>query len=158
MTDIKDNLFFVCTLIESIARKTKNHRKTVVEKLGTEGLKHHLKYADVNHSLPLEQVTMEVIEAYQISAGNFDTITHCKYKLPSVTSIGRLYQRLIFNVHQEHEAWEDVIKKVFSSFISDEISNFNSSIFPSIYIDILKPWSTSRAYNMIPYLIAANSI
>ncbi|RGC79896.1 hypothetical protein DW241_15670, partial [Hungatella hathewayi] len=91
-------------------------------------------------------------------AGNFDTITHCKYKLPSVTSIGRLYQRLIFNVHQEHEAWEDVIKKVFSSFISDEISNFNSSIFPSIYIDILKPWSTSRAYNMIPYLIAASSI
>ena len=38
--DQKDNdLFFVCSLIEHIARKTKNNKKYVVEKLGKENIK-----------------------------------------------------------------------------------------------------------------------
>lgn len=131
MNELKNNIFFVCTLIESIARKTKNHRKIVVQKLGLNGIKHHLQYADVNHCLPLEQVTDEVINAYKIPNGHFDTISQCKYKIPSVTSIGKLYQRLIFDVHEDSESWEETIKDVFSSSLSDEISNFNSSVYYS---------------------------
>lgn len=131
MNELKNNIFFVCTLIESIARKTKNHRKIVVQKLGLNGIKHHLQYADINHCLPLEQVTDEVINAYMIPTGNFDTISQCKYKTPTVTSIGRLYQRLILDVHQNNESWEKTINDVFSSFLSDEISNFNSSVYYS---------------------------
>ena len=36
----KDNdLFFVCSLIELIARKTKNTKKCIIEKLGKEKIK-----------------------------------------------------------------------------------------------------------------------
>lgn len=131
MAELKDNLFYVCTLIESIARQTNNHRSVVVDTLGLEGIRHQLDYADINHCLPIEQVTEEMIENYQILKGNFDTVTYCKYKIPSITAIGKVYQRLILDIHQKNETWEETIKKVFSSYISDEISNFNSAIYYS---------------------------
>ena len=46
--DRKDNdLFFTCGLIDYIARKTKNTRATVVEKLGKERLSKIYDLADV---------------------------------------------------------------------------------------------------------------
>ena len=40
MTEIKkDDLFYVCSLIEFIGRKTKNKRKEVVNALGEQGIR-----------------------------------------------------------------------------------------------------------------------
>ena len=47
--DQKENdLFFVCSLIDYIGRKTKNYRSTVVNALGREELQHIYDYADVS--------------------------------------------------------------------------------------------------------------
>ena len=95
-------------------------------------MKHQLKAAGVNHCLSFEQVCDEWIEKeYGIADGTFDNITTCKYEVPSVTSIGRVYQTLIVDVMGLYENIIEAIKKVYSSFISDEISNFNSSVYYS---------------------------
>ena len=72
MTDKERNdYFYVCALIEYIARKTKNHRGDVVKKIGEEGIKKLLQDAEVNHCLSFEQVSDEVIDYYKILSGNF---------------------------------------------------------------------------------------
>lgn len=127
----KDDLFYVCSMIEFVARETHNHVKDVVEKLTDKDLLHQLKVAGVNHCLSYEQVCDEWIEEYGIENGTFDNITTCKYTVPTVTSIGRVYQTLIMNVMEMYENVTDAIKKVYTSFISEAISDFNSNVYYS---------------------------
>lgn len=124
----KDDLFYVCSLIEFIGRKTKNRRRIVVNALGKKGIQKQLYDAQVNHCLSFEQVSDEIIDYYKIPSGSFDTILECEYSIPSVTSIGKLYSRLILDCAKPEEEVMEVIN-VFNSFISDEISNFRTGIY-----------------------------
>ena len=126
----KDDIYYVCTMIEYIARATKNRRKDVIKKISRTNLEHELKMAEVNHCLSYEQVADEWIEQYGIEMGEFDTIKECKYAIPSVNAIGRVYQQLITAIAKVNEEAQAMID-VFSSFISDEISNFNSNVYYS---------------------------
>lgn len=122
----QDDVFYVCTLIEYIARKTKNHRQDVVKYFTISDILHQLEAAPLNHCLSLEQVSDEVIEDYHILEGSFDTVKECKYRVPSETDIGRVYWNLVLSLYADNYA--QGIRDVFASFISDEISNFNSKI------------------------------
>ncbi len=126
----KDDIYYVCTMIEFVSRATNNRRKDVVARLSRKNIEHQLKVAEVNHCLSFEQVSDEWIEQYGISIGTFNTISNCKYTVPSVTSIGRVYQQLVIATAEVNEEAQAIID-VFSSFISDEISNFNSSLYYS---------------------------
>lgn len=127
-TKEQNDLFYVCSLIEYIARKTKNKRKVVVEKLGAEGVRKQLYDAEVNHCLSFEQVSDELIEQYRIAQGDFDTISDCKYTIPSETEIGRLYSIMIEDCAKPGNEVEELIQ-IFSSFISDKISDFKTDIY-----------------------------
>ncbi len=127
----KDDLFYVCTMIEYVARKTHNKSKDIVEKLSDKDIAKQLKVASVNHCLSFEQVSDEWIEEYEISEGTYDNISTCKYDVPTETSIGRVYQTLILEVATLYHDIVETIKTVYSSFISDEISDFNSSVYYS---------------------------
>lgn len=60
--DQKENdLFFLCSLIEYIGRKTKNYRSTVVNALGKKELQHIYDYADVYHCENIDKVTDEMV-------------------------------------------------------------------------------------------------
>lgn len=127
----KDNLFYVCSLIEFIGRKTKNKRSTIVKILGKKELIRQLGLAEVNHCLSFEEVADEIIEEFNIKEGGFDSVGLCKYTVPSFQAIGKEYQRLIIDVLSEEDNVIDVLYSVFDSFISDEISDFNSSVYYS---------------------------
>lgn len=127
----KDDLFYVCSMIEFVARETHNKCKDVVARLSDKALAHQLKAASVNHCLSFEQVCDEWIEQYEIPEGTFDNITTCKYEVPTVTAIGRVYQTLISDVMGLYQNIIEAIKMVYHSFISDEISDFNSSVYYS---------------------------
>lgn len=130
MIKISENdVFYVCTMIEYVARTTHNRVRDIVNAMTDDNLKHQLKTAEVNHCLSFEQVCDEWIEDYKIKDGTFDNVAACKYTVPSVTAIGRVYQRLIFDVMKEDLI--STIRKVYNSFISDEISDFNSSLYYS---------------------------
>ena len=62
----QNDFFYVCSLIEYVARITKNRRGVVVEKLGEKGIRKQLHDAEVNHCLTFEQVGDEIIEWYRI--------------------------------------------------------------------------------------------
>ena len=126
----KDDIYYVCTMIEFVGRATYNHRKDVVKRLSKKSIEHQLKVAEVNHCLSFEQVCDEWIEQYNIPIGTYNTISNCKYVVPSVTAIGRVYQQLVIATSLKNEEAQAIID-VFSSFISDEISNFNSSVYYS---------------------------
>lgn len=139
----RNDLFYVCSLIEFIARKTLNKRGRVVEAIGTAGIKKQLQDAEVNHCLSFEQVSDEVIETYHITDGDFDTITNCKYSIPSYTDIGKLYTILIAECSEEGKEVEEM-EKIFKSFISDEISQFSTGLYYQ-NPDYLK-WSYKEGY------------
>ena len=58
----KDDLFYVCTMIEYVSRKTNNKSKDVVVRISDKALAHQLKVAGINHCLSFEQVADEWIE------------------------------------------------------------------------------------------------
>ena len=124
----QNDLFYVCSLIEYIARKTKNKRKVIVDALKETGLRKLLCDAEVNHCLSFEQVSDEVIKQYRIPNGTFDTITNCRYTIPSETDIGRLYSILIEDCAKPGDEVKELIK-IFSSFISDKISDFKTDVY-----------------------------
>lgn len=126
--DKYNDLFYVCALIEYIGRETKNHRSYVVEKLGIDGIERQLKDAGVNHCLSFEQVSDEIIERYGLKYGDFETVSNCRYSVPDSVDIGKLYASIVID-KEEHIKESEGIMKVFSSFISDMISDFNSDLY-----------------------------
>jgi hypothetical protein len=128
MNDIKNDLFYVCSLIEFTARQTKNKRSVIVEALGKKGIEKQLHDAEVNHCLSFEQVSDEIIAYYKIPNGDFDTITGCKYKVPGYLDIGKLYSIMVLDCAEDGNIVDEIIK-IFSSFISDEISKFSTDLY-----------------------------
>ena len=124
----KDDIYYVCSLIEFIARKTKNHRQDVIRHFSKADVERQLRLAEVNHCLSFEQVADELIEDYGVSDGDFDTVKECRYDVPSFLSIGMLYQELVLSTMKTEDAAQGIID-IFSSFISDEISDFNSNVY-----------------------------
>ena len=126
----KDDIFYVCSLLEYIARKTKNRRADLMAYFMKSDIERMVRLAEVNHCLSFEQVSDEVIEEYDIKNGNYDTVAECKYTVPSAQAIGRVYQELIYNC-STNEDYVQTLQAVFRSFISDEISDFNSNVYYS---------------------------
>lgn len=124
----KNDFFYVCSLIEYIARKTKNHRGKIVQSIGEAGIEKLLKDAEVNHCLSFEQVSDEVIDYYRIKEGDFDTVSNCKYTVPGYQDIGKLYSILIEDCAEKGAEVRELMQ-IFCSFISDAISNFNSDLY-----------------------------
>lgn len=127
----KDNdLFFTCSLIEYIARKTKNIRAEVVNKLGKVRISKIYDLTDVYHCENIDKISDEFIEAADIVPGKFDNVADCGYSVPSYWDIGKVYKRLIKMVAADKkiEIIEALIE-VYNSFISPKIDDYNSSVY-----------------------------
>ena len=127
----KDNdLFFTCSLIEYISRKTKNIRADVVNQLGKKRLEKIYDLADVYHCDNIDQVSEDFIAEAHIPTGTFDNVKECKYSIPSHWDIGKVYKRLIKAV-AEYEKIDviDALIEVYNSFLSDKIDDYNSSMY-----------------------------
>ncbi len=125
-----NDLFFVCSLIEHIGRKTKNHRNVVVNAIGEEKLKHIYELADIYHSDNIEKISDELTVNYNIENGIFDNVSKGKYSIPTHWDIGKVYKRLIVDIcnKQEKEPIETLIE-VYNSWLSRKIEDFNSSLY-----------------------------
>ena len=125
----ENDLFFTCSLIEYIARKTKNTKKTIIERLGKVNIDKIYELAEVYHSENIEQVADEFIEKANINEGNYDNISNCKYNVPTYWDIGKVYKRLIVMVNNDENKYVDTLIKVLSSWIIEKIDNYNSSMY-----------------------------
>ncbi len=125
-----NDLFFVCSLIEYIGRRTKNHRNVVVNALGAKKLQHLYELADVFHSENIDKLSDELIANYHIKEGVFDNVADGKYLIPTHWDIGKVYKRLIIDVcnNQNKEPIVALIE-VYNSWLSRKIEDLNSSLY-----------------------------
>ena len=125
-----NDIFFVCSLLEYIGRKTNNHRDVIVNAIGKEKLQHIYEYADVYHCENIDKVSDDLIKDYKIENGSFDNISTCKYSVPTYWDIGKVYKRLIVDVcNNQNKEPVDALFEVYNSWLSLKIENFNSSMY-----------------------------
>lgn len=122
-----DQLFYTCSLIEYVSRKTKNRRYDVVLYLSKD-LQRIYDYADVFHCEPIEKVAGDFIQRNAILEGNYDNIATCKYTIPDYWDIGGVFARLIEDSYDDEKVF-DGIKEVYASWLADKILNFNSDLY-----------------------------
>lgn len=124
------DLFYTCSLIEYIGRKQKQRRETVVKLLGRETIRRIYRYADVFHCEPIAKTADDFIHICNILVGAYDNLEKAKYEIPDYWTIGEVYERLIEDVSEDStEAIVDTIMAVYSSWISDAISNYNTDFY-----------------------------
>ena len=124
------DLFYTCSLIEYIGRKQKQRRETVVKLLGRETIRRIYRYADVFHCEPIAKTADDFIHICDIPVGAYDNLEKAKYEIPDYWTIGEVYERLIEDVSEDStEAIVDTIMAVYSSWISDAISNYNTDFY-----------------------------
>lgn len=134
-----DDLYFVCYMIERIARQLKQPNKYVANAMGHDELAKKLSLADVLHSENPLAVASDWIDEYQLKEGNYD-ITKVNpelcSKIPTATQMGKVYKRLILSTMQLGEDFADAIIRVYNHPICEVIDNYNCSAYyePSPYI------------------------
>lgn len=142
----ENDLFFTCSLIEYIGRKTKNKRVDVVNKLGEATINKIYELADIYHSDNIDRVSDDFIKEANIIEGDFDNISSAKYAIPSHWDIGKVYKRLILGIAKEKDiSIIDALFGAYNSFVSEKIQDFNSSFYYDIPQNILNAY----LYNVI---------
>ena len=123
-------LFYTCSLIEYIGRQQKQSRAVVVKYLGREIVKRIYNYADVFHCEPIEKIADEFITRCNIPIDSFDNVGKCRYEVPDYWTIGEVYERLIEDIAgDDTDSIIDCIMDVYSSWIDDVISNYNTDFY-----------------------------
>lgn len=135
----KDDVYFVCYMIERIARKLKQPKKYVVNAMGHDELAKKLSLADTLHSDNPISVEADWIDEYSLQFGVYDVTKVdpdlCQ-TIPTATQMGKVYKRLVFDTLQSSEDYADAILRVYNNPICEVIDNYNSSAYyePSPYI------------------------
>ena len=128
MSSYDNDLFYLCSLIEYIARKTYNTKKYIVNKIGKDFLVKIYNLAEVYHSENIDKVSDEIINECNIENGNYK-IDNCKNRVPSYFEIGAVYERLIKQISGSKEDYIDTLIKVLTSWIITKIDNYDSSMY-----------------------------
>ena len=126
-----NDIFFVCSLIEHIARQTRNHRSVVVNALGRDKLQHIFNLADIYHSENIDKLSSELINTCFIETGYYDNVSKSNYAVPTIWDIGKVYKRLILDIanYRSTADYIAVLIEVYNSWISRKIEDFNSSLY-----------------------------
>ena len=134
-----DDLYFVCYMIERIARQLKQPKKYVANAMGHDELAKKLSLADVLHSGNPLAVASDWIDEYQLKEGSYDVTkvdSNLCPKIPTPTQMGKVYKRLVLSTIQQDEDFADAILRVYNHPICETIDNYNCSAYyePSPYI------------------------
>ena len=134
-----DDLYFVCYMVERIARHLKQPNKYVVNAMGHDELAKKLSLADVLHSMNPLQVEADWIDEYQLQSGDHD-VTKVDEELcpqiPTATQMGKVYKRLVLSTLKPEEDYAEAMLRVYNNPICEVLDNYNCSAYyePSPYI------------------------
>lgn len=127
-----NDLYFVCYMIERVARHIHQKNKYVVNTIGKDGLYHLISVANVLHSENPTKVEDDWINDYGLKDSDFDITDVDKdlaEKIPTPLEMGEVYQRLINDTLDSKEDYVDGIIRVYNDEICDVIDNYNCSAF-----------------------------
>lgn len=130
---ITDNdLYFICYMIERVARKLCQRNKYVVNNISPKEWTRLISLASVLHSENPLAVEDEWIEEYHLEKGTFD-ITAVDFELvdeiPRATQMGKVYTRLILDTLQPEENYIDGLIRIYNDEICETIDNYNCSAY-----------------------------
>lgn len=128
----KNDLYFICYMIERVARKIKQKNAYVVNSIGKEELKHLLSVANVLHAENPLDVETDWIKEYSLENGTYDVMVIDKELvdiIPSAMQMGKVYQRLIIDTVQPREDFADAILRIYNDDICNVIDNYNCSAY-----------------------------
>ena len=140
----ENDLYFICYMIERVARKLHQRNKYVVNSVEPAEWRRLISLANVLHCENPLKVEQEWIDEYELKAGTFDITDFDKElvdEIPRETQIGKVYTRLILSTLGENEDYIDGMIRVYNNEICETIDNYNASAYyePSYVI--------TRAYN-----------
>ena len=115
----ENDLYFVCSMVERVARTIRQPNKYVVNRLGYQALSEELSLANVLHS----ENPLAVVPYY------------CE-TIPTELQMGKVYMRLILMTMDSTEDYAQAILRVYNNPICKIIDNYNSSAYyePSPFI------------------------
>lgn len=132
-----NSILYFCTLLEYIRRSRKISMKNIIEHLSKDDIENELNESEINHCDSFDESAYNFCDKYNINQKDIGDYDYS----PSFLEIGYVYKNLIIDVANEsNESIADVIIKVLSSFIIDEISNYESDTYCSSSDYLLKSY------------------
>ena len=127
-----NDLFFMCDMIERVARQIHQKNKYVVNAIGKNELYHLISCANVLHCENPLKVEEDWINAYELQRSDYDVTAVDKELatiIPTPLEMGEVYQRLIVDTMTSKEDYVDGIIRVYNNDICEVIDNYNGSAF-----------------------------
>lgn len=135
----ENDLYFLCYMIERVARKLHQRNKYVVNRIPKNEWMRLISLANVLHCENPEKIEDEWIRDYKLREGDFDVFqvdSELVKAIPAATQIGKVYMRLIIDTLQPGENYVDGMIKVYNHELCETIDNYNCSAYyePSYFI------------------------
>ena len=141
----RDDVKFICYMIERVARRLHQKNSYVVNKLGKENLKGirktYSRYFYIKRIFAVQYISYcknpldvedEWIDEYRLEEGKLD-ITDVDYdlvdRIPTALQIGKVYERLIHDTAMSNETEVEGIIRVYNDEICEKIDNYNCSAY-----------------------------
>ena len=127
-----NDLYFMCYMIERVARHIHQKNKYVVNTIGKDELYHLISCANVLHCENPLKVEEDWINNYDLKSSNYDITDIDKElatRIPTPLEIGEVYQRLIIDTMTSKENYVEGILRVYNNDICEVIDNYNGSAF-----------------------------
>ncbi len=128
----ENDLYFLCYMIERVARKLHQRNKYVVNSVSKEEWMRLISLANVLHCQNPLAVEDEWIEEYLLEEGNFD-ITDVNPELvtyiPTETQMGKVYTRLIVDTKLPEENYVEGLIRVYNDSICEKLDDYNCSAY-----------------------------
>lgn len=128
----KNDLYFICYMIERIARRLKQPNRYVTNSMGKQALVEKLSLANVLHSENPLDVEQQFIEDFHLLPGTYDVTkvdSSLVDKIPTSLQMGKVYSRLILDTLQREEDYADGIIRIYNNEICLIIDNYNGSAY-----------------------------
>ncbi len=128
----EDDLYFMCYMIERVARTLHTRNRDVVNAIGYDELAKKISLASVLHCENPLKVVDDWITEHDLKKGDFhilDVDKELAPKPPTETQMGKVYKRLILNTLEPNEDYIHGLIRVYNNEICDVIDNYNSSAY-----------------------------
>lgn len=135
----ENDLYFMCYMIERVARELGVRNKEVIHGIGYDELCKKISLANVLHCENPQKVVADWIEEYHLQKGTFDILDvdpELVDKPPTPLQMGKVYMRLILNTLEPGEDYVQGMIRVYNAEICETLDNYNCSAYyePSPYI------------------------
>jgi len=135
----ENDVFFVCSMVERVARRLHCRNRDVVNAMGEDGLHHELSCASAAHCENPDKVAAQWVTDYALKPGTFDVLKVNPMLVatpPTPTQMGGVYRRLVRDTRKAGESEQAGIMRVYNNPFCDRIDDYNASAYyePSYWL------------------------